>query len=453
MSTYTAHSPDSLEQSSLNFFQLASFQLKIRYNAGLSFPSTNPGTIASLWYQTIATHGAHLQIGLARLANDPTKARPILVRQPFNTGASTTTKLKFAPPVLAKLEGRSMEEILVRNLYPEQDLPVTGTAILYIFTNGEDQAVSLVVNLCAALWDATTIHSVFQTFMKLLEAQTSVIANPPSTKDLYTQLGGWEKFLQAEVNKAKEILDPLFLPMGDNVVGITDILKGTPAATLRERRVSTTLNGEVVGACRRVMDPHGVSTGGLTSACFVYALAEAYFREHTQESSVTLVQSIQLDPRTMLPDNTNNKYIQAIGIISTSSTVSKADLEGQSVVDWLVTEAKRAGIDLQTRLERGEGLHRTLEIATGQIDPNNRVTACLEVVDHGVYDTPSEEYEIELGHRMDICPHMSIVIHTERASGKQKLEAQMGIEQGREATLRWLERCTELWKEIAAGDI
>ena len=151
MSTYTSHSPESLEQSNLNFFQLAAIQLKIRYSAGLSFPPTAPGTIASLWYKTLATHGAHLQVGLARLANEPTKARPILVRQPLNinhhgSGSTTTTKLNFAPPVVAKLEGRSWEEVLVSNLYPETDLPVTGPAILYIFTNEKDEAVGLALH-------------------------------------------------------------------------------------------------------------------------------------------------------------------------------------------------------------------------------------------------------------------------------------------------------------------
>ena len=427
--------------------------MKIRYSAGLSFPPTAPGTIASLWYKTLATHGAHLQVGLARLANEPTKARPILVRQPLNinhhgSGSTTTTKLNFAPPVVAKLEGRSWEEVLVSNLYPETDLPVTGPAILYIFTNEKDEAVGLVVNLCAALWDATTIKSIIQTFFTFLGPPRAKHP-PPSAKDLYTQLGGWEKFLQEEARQKNP--DPLFLPMGENAVDITDILKGPPAASGRDRRVAVTFDPELVEGCRRVVEPRGVTLGGLTNACFTYALAEIYFREHETESVVTLVLSIQLDPRTMLggDNDKKNNYIHAIGVISHGSTVTRDEMESQSLVDWLVMEATRAEADIQARLERGEGLHRTLEIATGQINPTNRVSACLEVVDHGIYDTPSEEYEIELGHRMDICPHCSIVVHTEQASGKRKVEAQIGKEQGHEATLQWLERCTELWKEVS----
>lgn len=464
MSNYTSHSPDSLEQSSLNFFQLASIQLKIRYNAGLSFPPTAPGTIASLWYQTIATHGAHLQVGLARLANEPTKARPLLVRQPLNIeGASSKTKLNFAPPVVAPMAGRSLEDILCRNLYPETDLPVTGPAILYLFTNEENEAVALVVNLCAALWDATIIHSIFQTFMKLLDQSKN--DNPstspaPSMKDLYTQLGGWEKYIQQEANKKNP--DPLFLPMvagnakdNGNIVAITDILQGPPATSLQDRRVSVAFDADIVEGCKRIMEARGVTLGNLLNACFVYALAETYFREHAEESVITLVQSTQLDPRKMLGDKTiPNNYIQALGIISHGSTVTRDELENAStpevLVEWLTSEAKRAEADVQARMDRGEGLHRTLEIATGQIDPTQRVAACLEIVNHGVYDTPSEDYDIELGHRMDICPHISIVVHSEKASGKIKVEAQIGKEQGREATVQWLKRCTELWKDFAA---
>jgi len=363
-----------------------------------------------------------------------------------------------------------MEEILVSNLYSEPDLPITGPAVLYIFTNDDDEdpkAVALMVNLCAALWDATTMRSIFQTFMNLLESQTSTIYKSPSTKDLYTQLGGWEERIQEEASNEKNISDPLFLQMGENIVAITDILKGPPATSPIERRISATLEAKVVEGCRRVMDSHGVTLEGLTNACFVYALAETYFRERAtttnEPSSVTLVQTTQLDPRTLLGDNGhssgstnhNNRYIQAIGTISQASNVTKKEWTETSqssslVVDWLVAEAKRADADRQVRLQRGEGLHRTVELATGQIDRNHSVAACLEVVDHGIYNTPSEDYEIELGHRMDICPHMTIVVHMERASGKRKLQVQLGIEQGREATLQWLERCIELWKEVAA---
>ena len=441
--------------------------MKIRYNAGLSFPPTAPGTIASLWYKTIATHGAHLQVGLARLANDPTKARPLLVRQPLNTeGASSKIKLNFAPPVVAPLAGRSLEEILSSNLYPESDLPVTGPAILYVFTNEENEAVALVVNLCAALWDATIIHSVLQTFMNLLDQTkngTSGSSPAPSMKDLYTQLGGWEKYIQQEANKMKP--DPLFLPMvaedlkdKGNIVGITDILKGPPATSLQDRRVSVVFDADIVEGCKQIMEPRGVSLGNLLNATFVYALAETYFREHAEESMVTLIQSMQLDPRKMLGDKTiPNNYIQALGSIFYGSTVTRDDLENSSsstpgaLGEWLVAEAKRTEADIQARMARGEGLHCTLEIATGQIDPTQRVAECFEIVDHGVYDTPSEDYEIELGHRVDICPHISIVVHSEKASGKLKVEAQIGKEQGREATVQWLKRCTEIWKEVATS--
>ena len=474
MSNFTLHSPESLEQSSLNFFQLAAIQLKIRYNAGLSFAATEPSTIASLWYKTIATHGAHLQVGLARLANDPTKARPLLVRQPLNIdegGASSKIKLNFAPPIVAPLEGRSLEEILVSNLYPETELPITGPALLFLFTNEKNEAVSLVVNLCAALWDATTISSILQTFMTLLhetknkKMPASSNSPAPSMKDLYTQLGGWEKYIQQEASKNNQ--EPIFLPMISssksnkelgNIVGITDILQGPPAKTLQDRRVSVTFDAEIVGGCKNIMEPRGVTLGKLMNACFVFGLAEIYFREHLDESIVTLVQSTQLDPRTLLgDDNIPRNYIQALGIISHGSTVTRDELASAtlssplSFVEWLVTEAKRIDADIQTRMERGEGLHRTLEIATGKIDPSQRVAACIEIVDHGGYDTPSEEYSIELGHRMDICPHTSIVVHSELASGKIKVEAQIGKEQGRDATVQWLNRCTELWKLVATS--
>lgn len=468
MSNYTSHSPDSLEQSSLNFFQLAAIQLKIRYNAGLSFPATAPNTIASLWYKTIATHGAHLQVGLARLADDPTKARPLLVRQPLNIdGASSKIKLNFAPPIVAPLEGRSLEDILTRNLYPETDLPVTGPALLFLYTNEKNEAVALVVNLCAALWDATIIHSILQTFMRLLHETNHGTNNnspAPSMKDLYTQLGGWEKYIQQEASKKNP--EPLYLPMisddsgteDGNSVAITDILQGPPATSLQDRRVSLTFDADVVEGCKAIMEPRGVTLGMLLNACLVYALAERYFQEHSDKSAVTLVQSTQLDPRTMLGDETiPRNYIQALGIISHGSTVTRDELATAKtsspllLVEWLVAEAKRAEADIQARMERGEGLHRTLEIATGKIDPAQRVAACLEIVDHGVYDTPSEDYNIELGHRMDICPHMSIVFHSERASRTIKVEAQIGKEQGREATVQCLNRCREMWKAVAAS--
>jgi len=442
-----------MEQSNLNFFQLAAIQLKIRLNAGISFPVTSPGTIASLWYRTIATHGAHLQIGLARLSSEPSKARPIIVRQPLKTTAGASTKLNFAPPVIVPFQGKCLDQLVAENLYPNQDLPVTGPALLYIFTNEQEQAAAMVVNVCAALWDATTIRNILNTFMKLLESQTSVISNPPSTKDLYTQLGGWERYVQERADQSTP--DPLFLPMGEDnehIVGIAEILCGSPASSEKDRRVSVVLELETVTGCQKVVDHCDLSLSSLIGASFLYALVEIYFRTYPEKSIITLVQSTQIDPRTMLGDNERN-YVHAVGVLYHATTVTRDGMECQSVVEWLIEEVKRSDRNKQTRLDRGEGLHRTLEVATGQIDPAQRAVPCLEFVYHGMYETPTKDYEVSLGHRLDICPHTSIVMHRERASGLMKIEAQIGKEQGHEATLQWLDRCKELWKEVATTSL
>ena len=77
------------ERQQMTFFQQIAAQANIRYNAGIRFPPTNPNIVATLWYQTVSQHGAHAQIGLARLANQPNRAVPLLLRQPLNLTAGS----------------------------------------------------------------------------------------------------------------------------------------------------------------------------------------------------------------------------------------------------------------------------------------------------------------------------------------------------------------------------
>ena len=444
------------ETSGLSFFQLAAVQLNVRYSAGVSFPPTAPNTIASIWYQSLAQHGAHNQIALARLPDDPTKARPIIARQPVNLGApGSSQKLSFPPPVIAKLDGRALQDVLTTNTF-SSDVAATGPAKLFIFLTATDEASCFVVNVCAALWDATTIKAILHSFMGSLDRLKKSemgVTFPPQTaiKNVYTKLGGWDQFMP----KAPEVV-PEYLPIGSPEVPqpkITDILKGDPAAG-KARRVSTTIDADIVTSCRQILEARGggqATLSGLCAACFARALAEHYFKENTGAASeVTIVQSTQIDPRTMLVSTDEINYIHAVGTLTHGCSVTKDEIESASAAEWLIEETKRSEADVQARMKRGEGIKKSMQLFSGNIDMSKHIEVCMEIVDHGQYDTPSDEYEIELGHRLDICPHMSLVVHTENASGKMKVEAQIAKEQGLEATVKLFERCEELLRELAA---
>ena len=464
------------EQQHMTFFQQIAVQANIRYNAGIRFPPTNPNVVASLWYQTVSQHGAHAQVGLARIANQPNRAVPVLLRQPLNlTLGGQKQSIKFAQPIVEPVNGRTLSEIVQDNLYlTTPALPATGPATLFFYLEDNDEgeetpmmAVALVTNVNAGLWDAITIKTLFQAFMKSLhDYHLKQQGKPPlgqskPTSELYAKLGGWARFLQETIQNTTEP-DPKYLPISTDkdappAATIETILPkevndDTGAATAtKDRRVSAEIDGETVAACQQKLESHGATLGGLGAACFTRALAEAYFEQHSDKTHVTLAQASQIDPRQMLPASESKNYIHAVGVLTHGGTISKAELFGDSmdVVEWLCIESKRVETDIQTRLDRGEGIRKTMELATGKVDKALVVQSALEIVDHGIYDTPTPEFEIELGHRFDLCPHMSAVVHIEKATGVMKLEAQIGKEQDRDKTLKLFERCTDLWKLVA----
>ena len=99
--------------------------------------------------------------------------------------------------------------------------------------------------------------------------------------------------------------------------------------------------------------------------------------------------------------------------------------------------------------KRGEGARKLMEVVTGQIVQEHHVLCAVEWTDHGQYETHANKYAVELGHRFDKCPQMTVTSHLEGDDGLLKLDFHLAEEQGLEATHKLLERVRALWEEAS----
>ena len=462
------------EQCACNYFQAAAIQLNIRYSVGVAFPPTdnNLNRVVSLWYQTLAQLGGHGQVALAKVPGQD-KARPILIRQPVKASSpGEQVKLNFAQPIIHPRNGRSLSHLIEDNLYGDDPtlFPSTGPAKLVVFVEGDGASASaVVINLNAALWDAVTIKLITESFLSSLQhlqSISNVDVEKNVNKPVYQQMGGWVKILYDSLPESPP--EPKFLAIGedddDNIprLSITNILKAErPVKNLKHRRLSITIDAETVGKCRTYLESQQLTLSNWGMACMNHCLCDIYFSKDDSSNKATIAQVLQIDPRTtLLPKGSPTNYIHAIGVIGHGRTFDKladyqecADGDHGVVEAWLLKEAGRIQSDIQNRLERGEGAYKTLQVVTGQRDnPDEKPKAtAVEFVDHGVYDTSNPSYQIDLGHRFDLCELMSIVSHLEQGSGQLKLEIQIGKDQDRETTATLFEKVVALWKDLSAN--
>lgn len=470
------------EQFPCNYFQIVSIQLNIRYNGGVALPPlATVNQVAMLFYQSMSRLGANVQVGLVPTQTpSPAPAgqqtgKPVILRQIIDrTPGATGQKLNFAPPVVAPALGRTLDELVTDNLYLDQPLPAVGPVRLFLYTKEEDKnpptansiVTAAIFNCNAALWDCVTLKTVLTAFCASFATQIEgkKVAVPPQPV-VQPKLGGWAKILhdhsQKKKQDAKEGRQPKFLPTGEEgevATKIAEILPATSAASLTERRVRITLDAETVKSCHDKMPQKSEKSATYTTvlvdfgvACFAYALAEVYFRNNPDKSKLTVGFAIQLDPRVVFKELLQNEdaYVHALSVLSMGRTVNRSEIsDNDGIAAWLLNETKRVGDDISARMERGEGLTKALELATGQLDREHMAQAAVELVDHGTYDTHS--HGVELGHRFDMCELMSTVVHVED-SGELKLEAQLGKDQDRETTLVMLARIAEMWKQVSSS--
>ena len=494
-------------QTGLNYFQLVAFQLNIRQTVGVHFPATPVSNVAALWYQTVAKHGAHVQIALARMPHDPTKTRPMIARQQLDVNGPQTKNVSFPPPSIRAMEGLSMEELLERCLY--LNFPNTGMPAVILFIEGSTAAksqdapcASLIVNFNAALWDTTTTHTVVNAFLYHLARMhdPESIIPPPAEKDpqqFYCRMQG---LMPVMLKKIQELATdnqgqlPGTQPVSPDQEAPSptpiDIILPKPSNTNPQlaatpyRRVVAQVDGETVLACERQIQAFAAAHGGLTStlislrsfatACFLRALAMEYFEEVAPfKKRVTIVQSTQIDPRELIfPKGFHEPYLHAVGTLSHGLSYNRMGNQGggersgdeqgpstdnrESLVECLLRESLRVEQDLQQRLKRGEGLQKTMELMTGRMDQQSTTArvkpVAIELMDHGVYECLHPDFEISVGHRMDSCPHMSIAMFRKKPSHQMTWAAQIGKNQGREATMKWMERSRAMWSIVASAE-
>ena len=471
------------EQFACNYFQGISVQLNIRYNVGSTFPPSTLQTVTSLWYQIMAQLGAHSQVALARIPGNNQAARPVIIRQPVvQQAAGQKVALKFTPPTILPRNCQTLTELVSTNLYPTTSndaQPATGPVQLFLYQEDDSDNLSkisaCVINLNAALWDAVTIKLVLETFLFQLQKRQGVVSTTPTTPmetPVYHQLGGWIKVLYDSLPETPP--EPMFLPIGefssaddasDNYetpnLSITDILGTSSSGTTtpfsgKDRRLVVTIDAETVGKCEFTCASKGLTLLDWHMACFTRCLAETYFVNHQHCKAATIPQVLQIDPRKdLLPIGSPTNFLNAIGIVTYGRTYKREEFEknhpSQSTTVWLLEEAARTQQDIQKRLDRGEGSYKTIQAMTGQrYDDTPQKLSVVEFVHHGVYNTMSEAYQVECGHRFDPCEQMSVVSHQETGTGSWKLQIQIGKEQDREATIVLLEQILALWSDLAS---
>lgn len=440
-------SKPEIERVPCNFFQSVATSLNVRYCGGVSFPPRPAQSVVSGWFQSVAQHGAHSQLVLVAMNKEqPDRVRPFLVRQKLAPGSKQS--INFATPSVDLVRDRSLSEVVRDNLYPDEDIHPSGPARSFLYVNDKQEVEYLVVNVSVALWDPTTLKSILETFIGYMHSPRAPTDNP------YCKLGGWEKFIQESITAVPE---PPFLAVGETGSHPLTIGEVLPAKhkseNIKDRRLTAVIENDIVSACSTVCEKNTVELKTLGMATLSRALAEtyfSYFKHENIEDKVTLAQATQIDPRSMFPSDEPKKYLNAAGSLTIGRTFAKKEFEEESVTDWLVKEAIAISEQLTTRMKRGEGARRVLEVVTGNIVQEHHVLAVSEWTDHGIYDTRTNEFSVELGHRFDKCPQMTIVSHIEKASGVMRLEVQMSEGQDFEATKELFRRVAELWKLVAA---
>jgi len=462
-------------QYSLNYFQIVSFQLNVRLNCGVELPPAITVQQATIYfYQAMSQYGGFAQIGVMQVpmpAKDPSQppkmvGKPVIVRQIVDRTPGANFKLTLAPPeVMTRKDGDSLSDLVRDNLYTQGTLQNSGPVRLFLYSSEENPTAqspvsAMIINCNAALWDGVILKRVMQTFRSTIKRDIEKKTETPFPPPIFSTIGGWAKILLEAIQK-KGNQSPLYLPIVEEGYSLTPISAILPKAEsseieLSDRRLTITLTKETVEECTTVLeDKHGPKAAKATTsflsdllmAAFRRALAEAFFR-NCDETKVTLATAYQFDPRVVFDEISKDPktyYLHAFAVLTVGRTIQRTEMEDDPKT-WLLQETSAVAKDAEQRMDRGESMRQTLEIALGKMSEETKKNNAIafELTDHGAF----HDGTFEGGHRFDQCQLMSIGFHTESTAGVLRLEVQLGVGQDRDLTVVLLDRVMELCKGL-----